>query len=109
MDLIPETLLESEICPEGKKVTLQVPRYTDPVFSRLIQPRLKGEKRFIRLPLDPRGSWIWQQSDGRTKIGDMVAGFAAEFPDDSQDLAERLSGYLYNMWENKFIGFNNLK
>jgi hypothetical protein len=39
----------------------------------------------------------------------MVLSFEAEFPDDQEGVPERLSGYLYNMWENKFLGFSNLE
>ena len=109
MELIPGSLVEFELDPDGQKVILMVPRYTDPIFGRLVQPFLTEGKRFIRLPLDPRGSWIWRQMDGQSNVGRMVVSFEAEFPDDQEGVPERLSGYLYNMWENKFLGFSNLE
>ena len=78
------------------------------MLGRWLQPRLKDKKKFIRLPLDKRGAVIWEKMDGKRKVGDLVAVFGANFDDDLQDSAERLSGYLYSMWENKFIEFKNL-
>lgn len=108
MDLIPAARVKHEIGPEEGKVTLLIPRYTDAVLGRLVQPRLSEEKKYIRLPLEARGALMWVHMDGKTRVGDLVNVFGDEFEDDQQDVAERLSGYLYAMWENKFIEFKNL-
>jgi len=108
MDLVPAALVEHETSPEDDKVTLLLPRFTGPVWGRLIQPRLASHKKFIRLPLDSRGAVLWLNMDGKAKVGDLVSVFGDNFEDDQQDVAERLSGYLFAMWENKFIEFKNL-
>lgn len=109
MTLVPKARVNHEIDPEAEKVVLLVPRYTDPIFGRVIQPYLGENKRFIRLPLDSRGSWIWRHMDGKRSVSQMVAAFSEEFPADNKDVPERLSGYLYNMWENKFLVFDNFE
>ncbi len=108
MDLIPMPRVAHEIEPDDGRVFLLIPRYTDAVLGRLVQPRLSEEKKFIRLPLEDRGALMWPHMDGKTSVGDLVALLGASFEGDQQDIAERLSGYLYAMWENKFIKFSNL-
>lgn len=108
MELIPEPKVEHDLGPEEGAVTLLIPRFTGPVWGRLIQPRLAENKKYIRLPLESRGALIWLHMDGKTKVGDLVNLFGENFEEDQQDVAERLSGYLYSMWENKFIDFINL-
>ena len=107
MDLVPAAVVEHEI-GDDDQVVLLIPRYTGAILGRLLQPRLKAEKRFIRLPLEKRGALVWQKIDGERKVGDLVEVFGEKFADDQQEVAERLSGYLFSMWENKFIEFKNL-
>ena len=108
MELLPAPRVGHEVGPEEGKITLLIPRYTGTLLGRFLQPRLSEEKKYIRLPLDLRGALIWQHMDGKTKVVDLVHLFGENFEEDRQDVAERLSGYLYAMWENKFIEFKNL-
>ncbi len=108
MDLIPAPRVEHELGPDEGKVTLLIPRYSGAIFGRLIQPRLAESKKFIRLPLESRGALLWQKMDGKNSVGDLAALFGEHFSEDQKDVPERLSGYLYAMWENKFIEFKNL-
>lgn len=108
MELIPAGILEHELGPEENQITLLVPRFTDPVLSRLVQPRLKSDKKYIRVPLEKRGSLLWVKMNGEVTVGDLVTLLGEHFSDDQKEVPERLSGYLYAMWENKFIEFRNL-
>ncbi len=108
MALIPAAKVQHATDSTSQKVTLLVPRYSDPLFGRFIQPYLGEKKKFIRLTLDQRGSWIWCQMDGQSTVAHMVCSFEKEFPNDLTDVPERLSGYLYSMWENKFVVLSNL-
>jgi len=108
MDLIPAARVEHFLGPDPDQVTLLIPRYTGPVWGRLLQPRLSEDKKYIKLPLDARGALLWMHMDGDTKVGDLVGVYGEKFENDRQDVAERLSGYLFSMWENEFIEFSNL-
>ncbi len=108
MDLVPESLVPWESDGQGGPVVLLLPRYRDPLFGRLIQPRLGPRKRHVRMTLDGRGSWLWPRMDGRTDLRTLVDGFCEAFPDDQEQAAERISGYLFNMYEHKVLKFNNL-
>jgi hypothetical protein len=108
MDLIPAPRVEHETGHDEGQVTLLIPRYSDPILGRIVQPRLSEGKKYIRLPLESRGALLWLHMDGKARVGDLVILLGENFADDQQDVAERLSGYLYALWENKFISFTNL-
>jgi hypothetical protein len=109
LDLIPEHAVGQEPGADPGKVQLLTPRFAGPLLGRFLQPRLHGERRWVRVPLDARGSWLWQRIDGRTPVRDLVHGFAAAFPDDAQDTAERVCHYVEALVQNKFLRHTNYK
>ena len=72
MDLVPARRLNWRDDPDGDVVQVLMPRYTDPLLSRLLQPRLAADKRFIRVPLEDRGSFLWRLLDGKRRVIDLV-------------------------------------
>lgn len=108
LTLIPESRVDFAVDEVSERVTLSIPRYRDPVFGLLIQPRLGPDKRFVKMTLDKRGSWLWLKMDGVATVGDLVRGFEECFPGDTEQAPERISGYLYHMFDNKLLQFRNL-
>lgn len=108
LDLIPVSRVDFVQEEGGDQVILKIPRYRDFLFGRLIQPRLGPDKRFVRMKLDARGSYLWARMNGERCIGDLVAGFQEAFPQDAEQAGERISGYLYNMYDQKLLDFENL-
>lgn len=107
LDLVPEQVVGHEPGPEPGKVRLLVPRYGGPVLGRLLQPRLKGDRRWVRVPLDARGSWLWQRIDGRTPVRELARGFAAAFPDDAEATVERICHYIESLVQNRLVRHTN--
>lgn len=107
LDLIPETVVGHEVEEETGQIVLLMPRYRDPIMGRLIQPRLKGQKRFIRVPLEARGSVLWQKIDGKSPIRDLVPHYEQAFPDDATGSAERVCAYMAGLQGNSFVRFVN--
>jgi hypothetical protein len=105
MELVPEPSREVEIDPQTGAVKVLIPRYDSWPFNRLIQPRLGPEKRFLRVPLEERGSFLWGLMDGRRTVGEMIPEFNSRFPDDAGDVPQRLATFFYTMQANKFIRF----
>jgi hypothetical protein len=108
MDLVPAKVRDAETDPQTGQVRLLIPRYEAWPFNKLIQPRLGPDKKFIRVPLEERGSHLWRHLDGVRCIGDLVPVFEAKFPEDTADIPQRVSAYLYQMYENRMIDFVNL-
>ncbi len=107
MNLVPETVREAETDPETEMVTLLIPRYSSWPLNRLIQPYLGPEKKYLRVPLEARGSFLWAKIDGKLSIGDLVPDFENKFPTDNSDVPQRLASFLFQMFQNKFIRFLN--
>lgn len=108
LDLVPAHRLTWQDDPHGDAVLVLVPRYADPLLGRLLQPRLAPDKRFIRVPLEDRGSFLWRLLDGERRVSDLVKAFEAAFPADRENAAQRVSMYLHAMYDNKFIKYINL-
>ena len=92
LDLVPAHRVESESTDE--QVVLLMPRYRDWLWGRLVQPRLRGEKRFIRVPLDARGTWLWERIDGERNVGVLARGFREAFPEEEGNVEERVCQYV---------------
>jgi len=107
MQLIPVPRLEAECEPETGQVLILLPRYGDPILSRLLQPRLPANKRFIRVPLEQRGAFLWSLMDGQRSVADLAQAYGREFPEDKEDVPTRVSMYLHAMYDNKFISYVN--
>jgi len=103
MTLIPVRRMAWEEDSESGRIRLLTPRYAGFLTGRLLQPRLSEAKKFIRIPLEDRGSYLWRQIDGQIALGGIVRRFVEDFPDDTQDAAERIAAYFYQMSDNKFI------
>jgi hypothetical protein len=108
MTLVPERALDHEAGSRAGQIVLLQPRYQGFPFGQLIQPRLKGAKRFIRIPLEDRGSLLWHHMDGQRTVGQLVLLVADHFEDDNDEVPQRVGAYLYYMFENGFIRFVNI-
>jgi len=103
LELVPRRIVQSDPGGAPSRVLLLMPRYRDPVFGRLVQPHLRGERRFIRVPLDPRGSWLWAQVDGEMTVGELVQRFREAFPEETEQVEERLCHYVAAMVGHGFM------
>ncbi len=106
--LVPVRRYDSEDDDHSGQVAVLMPRYSDPILGRLVQPRLSAEKRFIRVPLEERGAFLWRRLDGERTVADLAVAFSESFPDDCDDAVRRVSLYLHSMYDNKFIKYLNL-
>ena len=66
-------------------------------------------KKFIRIPLEERGSFLWGLIDGKMTTLKMAEAFLHEFPAEDNQVPERVATYLYQMVDNGLIGFVNFK
>lgn len=103
LDLVPSRAVAFEERADGGHVVLLVPRYRDPVWGRIIQPRLGPRKRFVRVPLEARGSALWRAMDGQRPVRDLIAAVRSSAPADEEDLPRRVCLYLQNLVENRFV------
>jgi len=90
----------------GHIVVLQ-PRFQSGLMARFLQPRLKETKKYLRIPLEERGSFLWNLMDGKRTVGDLTEAFRTEFKDEKEQVPQRVATYLYQMADNKLIDFAN--
>lgn len=107
MSLVPEHACgwETGVMP-GQVVLLQ-PRFQKGLLGRYLQPRLKENKKYVRIPLEERGSFLWCQIDGERTVAQMTEAFRDEFPGEADQVPQRVATYLYQMADNQLIGFTN--
>ena len=109
MALVPEKACEWTQDDVPGRIILLQRRFSTGLLGRFLQPRLKDAKKHIRIPLEERGSFLWAQIDGKRTVGDMAEAFGLEFPGESEQVPVRVETYIYQMADNKLIGFANFK
>ncbi len=107
MGLVPEHSCGWE--PGGKpgQVVVLQPRFLKGITGRFLQPRLKENKKYLRIPLEERGSFLWHLIDGRRTVGAMAEAFRGEFPGEADQVPQRVATYIYQMADNQLIRFSN--
>jgi hypothetical protein len=108
MGLVPQQVCGWEAGPKAGQVVVLQPRFQSGLMGRFLQPRLKEPKKYVRIPLEERGSFLWGLMDGHTTVGAMAEAFRAAFPGESDQVPQRVATYLYQMADNKLIRFVNL-
>ncbi len=108
MTLVPEKACGWMPGDQAGQVVVLQPRYRSGILGRLIQPRLKESKKYLRIPLEERGSCLWGLMDGNMTVGELAEAFGRDFPDEKDQIRERVATYLYQMADNHLIKFTNL-
>lgn len=108
LDLIPEPRVSSRWDEENQRVILEVPRFREPLVGPLLQRAMPAHRKYYLVPLEPRGSLIWPQMDGSRTVGDLAQEVLAAFPEDQDQVMERVSKYMVGLYQNNFIRFINL-
>ena len=91
----------------GRVLVLQ-PRFATGLGARFLQPRLKGARRYVRVGLEDRGSFLWRQVGGQRPTGALALALAEAFPPHDEEVAERVARYVYHLAANHLITFANL-
>jgi len=108
LDLTPVRVLGHECRGDGK-ITLLMPRFKNRYWSRMFQPRSKGE--FIRIKLDEFGSPTWLQIDGNSTVSGICNRLKEQFPEALQPLEEveqRITKFLSMLYLQRYITFREI-
>ncbi len=108
LDLIPARLVEHVMDQESQRVVLKVPRFREPLVGKWIQRMIPQERKYLSVPLESKGSHIWQAIDGRRPVRELAEEIRVNFPEDTDNIHERVSIYMVGLYQNKFIEFINL-
>lgn len=101
-DLTPYHLYDCEKTDEGL-INVLVPKFTDKIFGKLLQPRIKN--KYIRANLDKIGSETWLLIDGNNKVFEIADKLQIIFGNEINQVNDRLLSFLSNLFKNGFISF----
>ncbi len=107
LTLVPRRSVDHARDESRNTAVLLVPRFQDRILGRWLQPRLRPEKRYLKVPLEHRGTFLWEHCDGTLTIAQLATRFREEFPDDDKQVETRICQFLYQMERNGFMEFTN--
>jgi len=105
LDLTPVKLFADEMDNE-KLVTIIVPKFKNELARKFIVPKLKSAD--FRIKLEKFGSAVWCNMDGNKKVHQIIKTVSDEFGDEIQPVVERVSKFIFQLYEQKLISFNEL-
>ncbi|NJK97476.1 MAG: PqqD family protein [Bacteroidales bacterium] len=104
LDMIPFRVVENFTENNGL-VTLNLPRFKSPAFSKWVLP--KGKSPYIEVKLDKNGSRVWLQINGNRnlqQICDIIRTALSE-GQEIPDLEERTAKFITELYKSRFIKF----
>ena len=107
LELTPKRLYGHEIKENDGLVNVLVPKFSDKILGRIIQPRLKD--KYIRANLDKIGSSTWLKIDGKSNILAIGAGLTEEFGEEIQPVNQRVTTFFSQLYKAGFITFIELE
>lgn len=90
----PERLVDAEVDEDGA-VTVLRPRFIKGPLARWLQPRLG--RPFYRVHLDEIGSFVWQQIDGQTTVGQIAQAMEQHFGERVDPAVDRLELFITHL------------
>jgi hypothetical protein len=87
-------------------VRILIPKFKMAFFQKLIP---KNKSPYIKLKLDEIGSATWHAINGQKKVGIIVEELSLHFGEKIHPAEERVTKFMTQLYQYKFIGFNELK
>ena len=106
LDLTPIKLY-SEEANKDELVTVIVPKFKNKIAVKLVSPRLKSDH--FKIKLDKFGSAVWSKLNGKTKVDQIIKELKKKFGDEIQEENERTIKFIFQLYEQGFISFKELK
>ena len=107
--LIPMAVVTAEKDPGTGLITVLQPRFYGGLLGRWVQPRLPAGKKYVKIGLEERGSFLWEWMDGRRTVADLAKEMLEAKPEEAEGIYDRTSAYMYQLECNKLIRFVNLE
>jgi hypothetical protein len=105
LDLIPIKLQTEEVDSENI-VTIIYPKFKNELAKKFIVPKLKSAD--FRIKLEKFGSAVWINMDGRKKVHEIIKIVSDEFGDELIQAEERVIKFIFQLYEQKLISFNEI-
>jgi Coenzyme PQQ synthesis protein D (PqqD) len=106
LELTPGRLFD-HVMEENGKVSVLIPRFTNKILVKTISPMLKSP--FVKTMFDEFGSQVWLEIDGKNKVEDISKNLQQKFGERIDPVEERLTRFLTQLYNYKFVSFNEIK
>lgn len=90
-------------------ITLNLPKFKSPFFSKWLVPKNKSEN--INIKLDLLGSLVWKNMDGTRSVQAICDAVKLDVQDEKtlQGLEERAAKFITELYKSRFINFKEEK
>ncbi|MCW8811033.1 MAG: PqqD family protein [Ignavibacteriaceae bacterium] len=105
LDLTPVKLHTEEIDGEDL-VTVLVPKFKNELAKKLIVPKLKSAD--FKIKFDKLGSAVLMNMDGNKNVQEIIKSVSMKFGDEIQQAEERIIKFIFQLYEQKLISFNEI-
>jgi len=102
LELTPYRKYDHNLKEDGL-IDILVPRFSDRILGKLLQPRLKNP--FIRANLDELGTATWLEINGKSKVGEIISTLEKNLGDKVHPSQPRITLFLSYLHRNGFINF----
>jgi len=106
LELTPYKLYSDETDENGL-ITILVPKFTNPIAKRLLEPTLSS--KFFRIKLDELGSEAWKNTDGKKRVFEIANILSRKFGAKIQPIDQRLTKFFTGLYLQNIISFNEIK
>jgi len=105
LDLTPIKLEHEEVIDSGL-ITIVIPKFKNKLAVKYVMPNMKSG--VINLKLDKFGSGVWENINGKNSVQKIIDKLVQEFGEEIQPAEERVSKFIFQLYEQRLISFNEL-
>lgn len=103
LELTPERNMSFE--EKDNLINILIPKFKNNFFQSLIP---KNKSKEIKINLDELGSAVWMKIDGKKKVSDLIDELSEQFGEKIQPAEERITKFITQLHQHKFIKFKEL-
>ena len=107
LEYIPFTNFKWRISEETKKVIVERPKFDNAILKKYLLPYFK--KQYFDVKLDEFGSFVWLQIDGKKNVYQIARELEKEFGEKVHPVYERLSKFIKQLHQQRFVLYKNNK
>ena len=105
LDLTP-VKLHTEVIDGEDLVTVLVPKFKNGIAKKFIVPKLKSAD--FKIKFDKLGSAVLINIDGNKNVQEIIESVSLKFGDEIQQAEERIIKFIFQLYEQKLISFNEI-
>ena len=105
LELTPLKLYSDKLNSDGL-VTVIVPKFKNEFAQKFIAPKMKSAD--FKVNFDKLGSAVLSNMDGRKKVHEILKIVSEEFGDELIQAEERVVKFIFQLYEQKLISFNEI-